>query len=136
MHLKKPVPIDTINKFWGLDSKVLRHDEVIQKQSFEQSYKNFWSFIDSNELDYEEKATESMDTSINNYWGIEKNVQDSYPDLKFKPIPGYQGENRSIKSENIFGLTYENARKKANESLKKINDEKAEQLQKSAKYTK
>lgn len=27
---------------------MLKHDETVQKQSFEQSYKNFWSFVDFN----------------------------------------------------------------------------------------
>ncbi len=49
-NYKKPIPIDTINKFWGIDSKKLNQDEVVQTQSYEQSYKNFWSFVDSNEL--------------------------------------------------------------------------------------
>eukprot|EP00340_Litonotus_pictus_P006091 CAMPEP_0170527736 /NCGR_PEP_ID=MMETSP0209-20121228/13209_1 /TAXON_ID=665100 ORGANISM="Litonotus pictus, Strain P1" /NCGR_SAMPLE_ID=MMETSP0209 /ASSEMBLY_ACC=CAM_ASM_000301 /LENGTH=235 /DNA_ID=CAMNT_0010818467 /DNA_START=39 /DNA_END=746 /DNA_ORIENTATION=+ len=133
---KKPVPIDTINKFWGLDSKVLRHDEVIQKQSFDQSYKNFWSFVDSNELDYEERVSDSYDKSVNNFWGVEKGVQEAYPDLKFKPIPGYQGENRSIKSENIFGLTYENARGKADDLLNQINSDRAQQIMKSSRMSK
>lgn len=119
-----------------MDSKVLRHDEVIQKQSFDQSYKNFWSFVDSNTLDYEEKVSESMETSINNYWGVEKGVQETHPDLRFKPIPGYQGENRSIRSENIFGLTYENARKRADNLLSQIADEKAQQILKSSRMGK
>lgn len=114
----------------------MRHDEVIQKQSFDQSYKNFWSFVDSNELDYEEKASESIETSVNNFWGIEKEVQETHPDLKFKPIPGYQGENRSIKSENIFGLTYEHARRKADDLLNQISSDKAEQLLKCSRTKK
>lgn len=136
MIIKQPVPIDTINKFWGLDSKVLRHDEVIQKQSFDQSYKNFWSFVDSNTLDYAEKVSDSIDKSINNFWGVEKEVQETHPDLRFHPIPGYQGENRSIKSENIFGLTYENARGKADDLLKQISNEKAQQILKSSRMGK
>lgn len=114
----------------------MRHDEVIQKQSFDQSYKNFWSFIDSNQLDYEEKAQEKLEKSINNYWGVEKSVQDTHPDLKFAPIPGYQGENRAIRSENIFGLTYENARHKANDLLNQIAEDKADQILRSSKMTK
>lgn len=58
----------------------------------------------------------------------------NYLDLKFKPIPGYQGVNRTFNSENIFGLTYENSRKKADETLKKINEEKSAQLLKSSKF--
>ena len=55
-------------------------------------------------------------------------------DLKFKPIPGYQGFNRSVTSENIFGRTYESSRKRADDLLKKINDEKADNLLKSSKF--
>jgi len=55
--------------------------------------------------------------------------------LKFNPIPGYQGVNRSFISENIFGQTYANSRKKADETLRKINEEKSAQLLKSSKFT-
>ena len=55
-------------------------------------------------------------------------------DLKFNPIPGYQGVNRTFVSENIFGLTYANSRKKGDETLKKINEEKSVQLLKSSKF--
>lgn len=54
--------------------------------------------------------------------------------MKFKPIPGYQGVNRTFNSENIFGLTYENSRKKAEEVMKNINEEKSIQLMKSSKF--
>jgi hypothetical protein len=54
--------------------------------------------------------------------------------LKFKPIPGYQGSNRSIYSENIYGVTYENSRKRADNLLKKINEEKSQQLFRSSKF--
>lgn len=58
-----------------------------------------------------------------------------YLDLKFNPIPGYQGVNRTFISENIFGHTYANSRKKGDETLKKINEEKSAQLLKSSKFT-
>jgi hypothetical protein len=45
---KQPIPIDMINKFVGLDSRILIHDDTVQKQAFDQSYKNFWSFVDFN----------------------------------------------------------------------------------------
>jgi hypothetical protein len=56
-------------------------------------------------------------------------------DLKFKPIPGYQGMNRSICSENIYGMTYSNSRKRADELMRKINEEKADELFKSSKFS-
>lgn len=45
---KNPMPLDMINKFVGLDSRILKHDDVVQKQAFDQYYKNFWSFVDFN----------------------------------------------------------------------------------------
>lgn len=75
----KPIPIDTINKFWGIDSKKLSNDDVVQTQSFEQSYKNFWSFVDHNELNYKEKPAEDFKNSNNSFWGVNKDPQEIYP---------------------------------------------------------
>ena len=46
--LFQPIPIDSINKYWGVDAVFSKHDETLQKQSFDQSNKNFWSFVDYN----------------------------------------------------------------------------------------
>jgi hypothetical protein len=78
---KKPIPVDTINKFWGVDSQQMKNDEVVQKQSFEHSYKNFWSFVDSNELGYVEKSTQDFPSSNNNFWGVNKEVQELHPGI-------------------------------------------------------
>jgi hypothetical protein len=78
---KKPIPIDTINKFWGIDSKKLKLDDVVQKQSFEQSYQNFWSFVDYNVLNYIEKPPEDFKNSNNSFWGVNKEVQELYPGI-------------------------------------------------------
>lgn len=76
---QKPIPIDTINKFWGVDSQKLKNDEVVQKQSFEQSNKNFWSFVDSNTLDYVEQPPEDFSYSNRAFWGVNKEIQEVYP---------------------------------------------------------
>ena len=76
---KKPIPIDTINKFWGVDSQILKSDDVVQKQSFEQSHKNFWSFVDSNSLDYAENPPEDFGKSNTAFWGVNKQTQEIYP---------------------------------------------------------
>jgi hypothetical protein len=44
----QPIPIDSINKYWGVDAVFSKHDETLQKQSYDQSHKNFWSFVDFN----------------------------------------------------------------------------------------
>jgi len=87
-------------------------------------------------LDFEEKVQESYDNSVNNFWGVEKSSQETHPEMKFNPIPGYQGENRSVRSENIFGLTYGNARVKADDLCKQILTEKADQKMKSSRFGK
>lgn len=44
----QPIPIDSINKYWGVDAVFLKHDDTLQKQSYDQSNKNFWSFVENN----------------------------------------------------------------------------------------
>lgn len=76
---KKPIPIDTINKFWGLDSKKMKNDEVVQKQAFEQDYKNFYSYVDTNELNFKQMPPEDFKKSNNDFWGVNKEVQEVHP---------------------------------------------------------
>jgi len=38
-----------------------------------------------------------------------------------EPIPGYSGVNRRVQADNVFGMTYAEARRMAGESLSKIN---------------
>ena len=76
---KKPIPIDTINKFWGIDTKKYYNDEVVQNQSYDQSSKNFWSFVDINQLNYMDKKQSDISTSINSFWGVNKKTHELYP---------------------------------------------------------
>jgi hypothetical protein len=76
---KKPIPTSTINSFWGVDSHKLKNDEVVQTQSFEQNKKNFWSFVDSNLLNYLEKKAEDYIESSHSYWGVNKGAQELHP---------------------------------------------------------
>lgn len=80
---KKPIPIDTINKFWGIDVKKSSNDDPVQNQAYEQSFKNFWSFVDSNVLDYKDKKQSDINSSINSFWGVNQNVQELYPGKPF-----------------------------------------------------
>ena len=111
---KKPIPIDTINKFYGVTGN--QYDaEIIEKQNFEKNYEKFWQFLESN--DYEG-------------WGLKKEPKkvDITPDMKYDPIPGYMGTTRAIVSENIFGMTYKNSLRNAEEIEENINKNRAEQL--------
>lgn len=44
------------------------------------------------------------------------------------PIPGYSGVNRRVEADNVFGMTYAEACKRANDSLNRIQQEKGETL--------
>jgi hypothetical protein len=77
---KKPIPIDTINKFFGIEPKHT-NDEVLQKQSLDHNYDNFWSFVESNQIDYNERPPEGYQESNNAFWGIGKTVQEVHPGI-------------------------------------------------------
>lgn len=51
-----------------------------------------------------------------------------------QPIPGYSGVNRRIQADNVFGMTYAEARKMATESLGKVNHEKSETLKETSQW--
>lgn len=109
---KKPIPIDTINKFFGVEGGQ-NDKEIIEKQKFEKNKEKFWQFLDTNQLD-EDLA--------------KKDLKESHPDMKFDPIPGYQGTIRAVVSENIFGMTYKNSLRKADQTLDWIQKNKDEQF--------
>ena len=44
------------------------------------------------------------------------------------PIPGYCGVNRRVQADNVFGMTYAEARRRAQESQNRIDAEKGETL--------
>ena len=95
---KQPIPLDMINKFVGLDSRILLHDTTVQKQAFDQSYKNFWSFVDFN-MKYGSNAT-----------GDNQNCNHTFTQsIK----PGSSVINSKMCSGS--GLTYEVARERANQ---------------------
>jgi len=45
-----------------------------------------------------------------------------------QPIPGYSGVNRRVEADNVFGMTYAEACKRAKDSLARIQQEKGETL--------
>ena len=72
---------------------------------------------------------QSQDEASKEFWGVkEKKVE------HMDPIPGYSGVSRRVNADNVFGMTYAEARKCADESLKRINDEKGETLKDNAKF--
>lgn len=134
IKIKAPIPGDSINKFFGVVGN--KNDKkIIGKQQYERNYEKFWQFLEANELDFIEKKTIDVEESNRNYWGVEQDVQDKYPEeMKFDPIVGYMGTSRFIQSENIIGKTYKNTLRYANELLLSRNKQRAEELKKSTEF--
>jgi hypothetical protein len=51
-----------------------------------------------------------------------------------EPIPGYSGVNRRVQADNVFGMTYAEARRMAGESMNRIECEKSETLRETSKW--
>lgn len=60
------------------------------------------------------------------YFGIDDPQHQAL--LLGEPIPGYSGVNRRVQADNIFGMTYAEARKKAHESQGRIDQDKGETI--------
>jgi hypothetical protein len=69
---------------------------------------------------------QSEEDAQNIFFGVEKpkNVASNLG----APIPGYSGVNRRVQADNVFGMTYAEARRRAEDSLCKINTEKSDTL--------
>ena len=42
VSFKRPIPIDTINKYWGIDSIKNKNEKVVQKQAYRRNYEKFY----------------------------------------------------------------------------------------------
>jgi hypothetical protein len=51
-----------------------------------------------------------------------------------EPIPGYSGVNRRVAADNVFGMTYAEARRMAQQSQFRIDEEKKETLRETSKW--
>lgn len=79
-------------------------------------------------------AAQDDSKACNAFYGIdEKNPVKTVQQLG-EPIPGYSGVNRRVQADNVFGMTYAEARRMATESLKKIDQEKSETLKETSKW--
>lgn len=50
------------------------------------------------------------------------------------PIPGYSGVNRRVVADNVFGMTYAEARRRAMDSQNRITTEKGETLKQTSVF--
>ena len=81
-----------------------------------------------------EQATtteQSMDAAAPVFYGVDEPAKG----LSLGgPIPGYSGVNRRVEADNVFGMTYAEALRKADESQKRICNEKGDTLKATSMY--
>ncbi len=72
------------------------------------------------------KNEETYEDALRVFYGVEV-PRNEAPKLG-EPIPGYCGVNRRVQADNVFGMTYAEARRRAQESQNRIELEKGETL--------
>lgn len=72
------------------------------------------------------KPAQSEDDAMKLFYGVEQPMNEA-PKLG-DPIPGYSGVNRRVQADNVFGMTYAEARRRAMDSQNRIETDKGETL--------
>lgn len=90
-----------MNKFYGVDSADTVDDA---KATFIKS---------STSQDHQHKVQSDIDAA-KAFYGYEEPKKGI---ALGEPIPGYSGTNQRVEADNVFGMTYAEARRKAKESL-------------------
>jgi hypothetical protein len=115
IFLFKPIPIDSINKYWGVDAVFSKHDETLQKQSFDQSNKNFWSFVDYNAGDM---SNSNMNDNVSGSSGFRNTSNNQTLNSNAFSGSGFSGSRSGgmgmqTNSNKISGLSYQDAKIKS-----------------------
>ena len=123
---KRPIPPSTVNKFFGAPNS-----ETAQQQEFEQSKKSFYA-AGSQIVHSDKKKEQALDDATNVFYGIQ--APNPKNNKLGEPIPGYSGTNRRVQADNVFGMTYAEANRRAKESQNRIQDEKGDTLRTTAPF--
>lgn len=140
-HLKSPAPnLYFINNqpilasekyaFYGTDAPA---DTLAEEKVNLESQENYRQTLIAAGQQIIQPQTESEATAA--FYGVTSTAPSKVVKQLGEPIPGYSGVNRRIQADNVFGMTYAEARKMAVESLGKVNVEKSETLRETSKWT-
>ena len=109
-------------KFYGIDAP----EGVAQEASKTKTV----NFADSHEQSANHE--ESYEDALRVFYGVENSSNEAQK--LGAPIPGYCGFNRRVQADNVFGMTYAEARRRAHESQARIDQEKGETLRSTAVF--
>ena len=95
----------------------MKHDETVQRQSYDQAYKNFWSFVDFNSMFNNEQIYQNEEAYLSKRNFNGKLSNNFFIDSKLKILDYSMNSVPNLNSKN--NLTYKEARRRANELLGK-----------------
>ena len=118
----------TIRKFYGCAEE--NNDDVVANEHFKKNAEAFYNNgVSDFQIDNSKK--QSLDQANEVFFGVEPKKKGL---ALGKPIPGYSGTNQRVEADNIFGMTYANAKQFAEGSNSRIAAEKGETLKHTAKF--
>lgn len=123
---KRPIDPSIMNKFWGTGDR----DEVVDQVHFERNKKTFYGVGNKPGQATQKRQIQEKEEAIKEFFGLPEKKEQEH----VLPIPGYSGVSRRVAADNVFGMTYAEARRCADDSLKKINEEKGETLHENSKF--
>ena len=118
-----------MHAFFGADIPADTQNEQTASVGAQQDYQQF--LASKNVVGASGQDAEAAQAA---FFGVEGGDQSKAVKQLGEPIPGYSGCNRRIQADNVFGMTYAEARKMAGESLNKINQEKVETLKETSMW--
>jgi len=106
-------------------------DDVVAQQQFEANAEKFFRTGEEGEI-HRGAPSQSEEEANNIFYGVETNQPKG---LQLgDPIPGYSGSNRRVEADNVFGMTYAEARRRDQESQNRIEVEKGETLKQTSQF--
>lgn len=97
----QPIPPSSINKFYGIGGA----DEIDDAKA---------CFIRDTAAEQHDDHHQSSEDAAHAFYGIDEKKRGI---ALGDPIPGYSGVNQRVEADNVFGMTYAEARRRAKESL-------------------
>lgn len=119
---KKPIDPQMVNKFWGIGDDEM--DDLVKENQKKKNTDAFYGVDPGWKSTKVRKVEQTEEDAMKCFFADEDKQELKIGD----PIPGYSGVNRRVGADNVFGMTYAEARRRAGESLTKITTEKGDTL--------
>ena len=125
--LLQPIPPSQIHAFYGSGTPSDTNNEQFKSTKAQSDY---YAFLTA---EPEAKAPQSFENAQAAFYD-DSAVEEAGTNKLGHPIPGYSGVNRRVQADNVFGMTYAEARRMAGESQGKITNEKKDTLKETSRW--